>query len=69
MTKEQAILILEELWRYKQINYEEYEIRTALDLGIKALKLCEVWNGIHGQLVAPKGTFNKIWEDVDNKGV
>ena len=23
----------------------------------------EIWHGIHGQVVAPKGTFEKIWND------
>ena len=23
----------------------------------------EVWNGYHGQITAPKGTFEKIWND------
>ena len=23
----------------------------------------ETWNGIHGQVVAPKGTFEKIWNE------
>lgn len=26
----------------------------------------ETWNGFHGQVTAPKGTFQKILEDADN---
>lgn len=25
----------------------------------------EVWNGYHGQITAPKGTFEKIWQEAD----
>lgn len=28
----------------------------------------ETWNGYHGQITAPKGTFKKIWESEDGKG-
>jgi hypothetical protein len=38
-------------------------VNTALDLAIKALEQCEVWNGSHGQMVAPKGTFERIYND------
>lgn len=27
----------------------------------------ETWNGIHGQITAPKGTFEKIWEDAESE--
>ena len=30
-------------------------------------KETETWNGYHGQITAPKGTFKKIYEDT-NKG-
>lgn len=26
----------------------------------------ETWNGIHGQIIAPKGTFERIFNDVDD---
>ena len=26
----------------------------------------EIWNGIHAQIVAPKGTFDKIWEEAED---
>lgn len=26
----------------------------------------EIWHGIHGQVVAPKGTFEKIWNDAED---
>jgi len=27
----------------------------------------ETWNGIHAQITAPKGTFEKIWEDAESE--
>lgn len=64
MTIEQCIEIFKELWRYKESDkYSEKKIREALDLAIKALEQCEVWNGSHGQIVAPKGTFERIYND------
>ena len=27
----------------------------------------ETWNGYHGQVTAPKGTFKKIWEDAESE--
>lgn len=38
VSKEKAILILQELWKYKHIGYNDYEVRTAIDMGIKALE-------------------------------
>lgn len=34
---------------------------------IKELEQCEVWDGIHGQVIAPKGTFDKIWEEAEKE--
>ena len=28
----------------------------------------ETWNGYHGQITAPKGTFEKIYEDAESEG-
>ena len=28
----------------------------------------ETWNGIHAQITAPKGTFDKIWEEAESEG-
>lgn len=30
-------------------------------------KETETWNGIHAQITAPKGTFDKIWNDTDDR--
>lgn len=27
----------------------------------------ETWNGIHAQITAPKGTFDKIWEEAESE--
>ena len=39
--------------------------KEALDLAIKALEQIEIWNATtkDRQIIAPKGTFRKIWED------
>lgn len=63
MTREDAIKELRELRKIGEIMTNEHY--KAIDMAIKALEQCEVWNGIHGQVVAPKGTFDKIWEDAD----
>lgn len=60
MTREEAILILQELWRYEHVKYKDYEVRTALEIAVKALdkQTCEdaisrqaaidaIWNGIN----------------------
>ena len=41
------------------------ELCEALDLAIKALEQTEIWNATtkDRQIIAPKGTFQKIWED------
>lgn len=33
--------------------------------GTVRAELREVWNGTHGQVIAPVGTFKKIYEDCD----
>lgn len=38
MTREEAIEILKDLWRYEHSKYSEKEIREALEKGIKALE-------------------------------
>lgn len=42
-------------------RYEETELHKSVREG-----LTETWNGFHGQITAPKGTFQKIREDADN---
>ena len=48
---------------YVPINEDDI---NALEIAMKALDICEVWDGPHGQIVAPKGTFKKIYEDNDD---
>lgn len=38
ITKEEAIEILKDLWRYEHSEYPEKDIRKALDIAIKALE-------------------------------
>lgn len=38
MTRQEAIEVLEALWRYKDCGYSEYEIRESLEMAIKVLK-------------------------------
>ena len=39
----------------------------AIDMAISALEQTETWNGYHGQITAPKGTFKKIWDDCEQE--
>lgn len=70
MTIEEAIKELREASdnevRYGDTEHHYNEVMKrieAFDLAIKALEQCEVWNGSHGQIVAPKGTFERIYND------
>ena len=29
----------------------------------------EIWNGYHGHCIAPKGTFEAIWNDEENEDI
>ena len=42
MTNKEAIEILKDLWRYENSKYSDTDIRYALDLAIKALKILEL---------------------------
>ena len=61
MTAEQAKKVLDNMYG----DWRTDEEREALEVAIMAMDVVEVWNGIHGQVVAPKGTFDRIWEDED----
>lgn len=69
MTNEEAIKLLDDITSYCDFTDEYGDMidntpyYEALDLAIKALEQCEVWNGSHGQIVAPKGTFERIYND------
>ena len=39
-------------WEYDENNYNDSENNDT-----------EIWHGIHGQVIAPKGTFEKIWNE------
>lgn len=38
MDIEKAILILKELWRYEHVEYNDNEVRKAIDIAIEALE-------------------------------
>ena len=44
-------------------RYEETDLHKSVR---ERESLTETWNGFHGQITAPKGTFQKIWEDANN---
>ena len=54
MTKE-----LEKAIRHIKTRADGWAIKAITD----ALEQTETWNGYHGQINAPKGTFKKIWDD------
>ena len=60
MDERKVIDILAALWRSKEVEYSDKEVRDALDIAMKAVAICEIWNGYHGRVVAPKGTMEKI---------
>ena len=71
MTREEAIDLLSEITMYcdftdqygDYINDEPY--LTALDMAIECLQSSEMWNGTttDKRIFAPKGTFQKVFED------
>ena len=61
MTAEGAKKVLDNMYG----DWRTDEEREALEVAIMAMDVVEVWNGVHGQVVAPKGTFDRIWEDED----
>ena len=72
MTNEEAIKELREASdnevRYgdTEHHYDEVMKRIeAFNMAIKALEQIEIWNATtkDRQIIAPKGTFRKIWED------
>ena len=64
MTVEEAIRELTRMSMNLNITRAE---SNALELAIKALEKVEVWNGIGGkQVVAPKGTFEAIYNEDDD---
>ena len=63
MTKEEAIKRLKEGAPFSELYDKEWE--EALNIALKALDQCEVWDGIHCQIVAPKGTFDKIYNEAE----
>lgn len=43
------------------------QIVEAYGYVIRMLESTEVWNGMHGQIIALKGTFEKLFNDVDDE--
>ena len=46
---------------------DELEGRGCDFYGGESISHTETWNGYHGQITAPKGTFQKIWDDCDQE--
>ena len=44
-----------------------FGLRTAIEIIDKHLSGKETWNGIHAQVTAPKGTFEKIYKECDTE--
>ena len=51
--------------RYKYKTYK-FCPWCGAKMEVKGNKETETWNGIHAQITAPKGTFDKIWNDTDD---
>lgn len=70
MTNEEAIEVINN--RDQIMGYCESEkLSDALDMAIKALEQIEIWNATtkDRQIIAPKGTFQKIWEDEQQQNI
>ena len=70
MTKEEAIAVLQKIKpiprRADGKSTTHILESIALDMAINALKMVEIWEGYHGQVVAPRGTFEEIYNDVED---
>lgn len=77
MTKEDAIKKMEsmkqtfiDLHTPQQMKKKESKrVMEAYDMAIKALKMVEIWDGCHGQIIAPRGTFEEIYNDAEDDTV
>ena len=68
MTREEAIEIIKREFAMDEDVEKLYpEVVEARDMAISALEQTETWNGYHGQITAPKGTFKKIWDDCEQE--
>ena len=65
MTKEEAINRIGDLRMYCSAQTWDDEYKQACELAISALKMVEIWDGCHGQIIAPKGTFEEIYNDAE----
>lgn len=52
MTKEKAIEVLKDLWRYEKSNYSEEWVRKALDMAIESLESQKTGHWIGGDVDA-----------------
>lgn len=48
-----------------EVNEQEREDMKAFDKAES--EETETWNGIHAQITAPKGTFERIWNNADKE--
>lgn len=65
MTREKASVIIGNIPIEGDDCYTIAEYQEAKAMAIKALEQIEIWNATtkDRQIIAPKGTFRKIWED------
>ena len=65
MTREEASVIIGNIPIEGDDCYTIAEYQEAKAMAIKALEQIEIWNATtkDRQIIAPKGTFRKIWED------
>lgn len=63
VTKEKAILILQELWKYEKVEYSDYEVRTAIDIAIKALEQESTLDKIQDEIISLR--YNDAEEDFE----
>lgn len=70
MNKNEAVTILQALrGGLANIGIEDADAIPqvrALGIAIQAMQYVDVWDGIHGQVVAPSGTFEQIFADADD---
>ena len=45
----------------------DYRPKYCPNCGAKMESETETWDGYHGQITAPKGTFKKIYEDAESE--
>lgn len=51
----------------KKLYEHDDLVKCFEDLGLFEQEPQETWNGYHGQITAPKGTFEKIYNDTEEE--